>query len=116
MAPHSLDVNIVEQILEDLPPALLALVIPGTLLYLSLYAFAKRWTWGFRMVSVLTLLGFWISESAAPVRCAGLRAQLNFAGMHNSFPSADYTLLVTLRFISRVCIIFSTQYPIARSI
>ncbi|KAF2799135.1 hypothetical protein K505DRAFT_321387 [Melanomma pulvis-pyrius CBS 109.77] len=71
--------DILTHFLQDLLPALLALLIPGIFLYLSLYAFAKRWKTAFVLLSIPTLLGFWMSSYVAPVRCAAFRALLNFA-------------------------------------
>lgn len=72
--------DILTHFLQDLPPVLLALLIPGIFLYLSLYVFAKRWKMTFVLLSVPTLLGFWMNSYVAPVRCAAFRALLNFAG------------------------------------
>ncbi|KAF2118486.1 hypothetical protein BDV96DRAFT_387455 [Lophiotrema nucula] len=81
MAPHSVPVledDVLHQLLTDLPPALISLAIPGFLMYLSLWAFAKRWRVVFVVLSVPTLVGFWVSGLVAPVRCAALKALLRF--------------------------------------
>ncbi|ORY09427.1 hypothetical protein BCR34DRAFT_487338 [Clohesyomyces aquaticus] len=78
MSPGSED-DMFSQFLEDLPPAFLALSVPGLLLYCCLYAFVRRWKAAFVGASVPTLLLFWASPYVAPVRCAAFRALLNFA-------------------------------------
>jgi hypothetical protein len=81
MASDEQGAEILSQLLEDLPLALLALAVPSFLLYLSLYAFCRRWLWTFRALSIVVLVGFWVGEDVAPVRCAGAKAQLRFIGM-----------------------------------
>jgi hypothetical protein len=76
-----LEDDVLSQLIVDLLPATVALLIPGLLLYASLYAFSRRWIWTSRLLSIMTLAGLWMSERVAPVRCAALRALFNFMGM-----------------------------------
>jgi hypothetical protein len=76
------EVDILIQLLADLPLAVVALLIPAVVLYLSLYAFAKRWMWTSRILSAVALVGLWNSERVILAQCAGLRALSKFAGTY----------------------------------
>jgi hypothetical protein len=73
-----LEDDLAHQLLVDAPPAIVALLIPGFWMYLSLYALARRWMWTSRVLVVPTLLLFWASIEVAPVRCLALRGVFDF--------------------------------------
>jgi hypothetical protein len=73
-----LEDDLAHQLLVDAPPAIVALLIPGLWMYLSLYAMARGSMWTSRALVVPTLLLFWVSIEVAPVRCLALRAVFDF--------------------------------------
>jgi hypothetical protein len=81
MASDFLGKRILDELRSDSPLAIVILLVLCFLLYLNLYAFAKKQTWTFRFLSVVTLLALWESGSVAPVRCAAVKALFKFAGM-----------------------------------
>lgn len=74
------DDDLIDQLLVDAPPAIVALLIPAIFMYLSLYALAKGWYWTSRWLALPTLFMFWKSAALAPVRCAAFRSELDFGG------------------------------------
>lgn len=85
-----LEDDLVHQLLVDGPPAIIALLIPGVSMYLSLYSLARGWIWMSRMVVLPTLLLFWASILVAPVRCLALRAVFDFGSKYVSFVALSY--------------------------
>ncbi|KAF2437353.1 hypothetical protein P171DRAFT_437761 [Karstenula rhodostoma CBS 690.94] len=73
-----LEDDLAHQLLVDGPPGIVALLIPGVTMYLSLYALARGWTWTSRALVLPTLLLFWASIEVAPVRCLALRGVFDF--------------------------------------
>ncbi|KAF2186797.1 hypothetical protein K469DRAFT_705305 [Zopfia rhizophila CBS 207.26] len=73
------DHDLLERFVQEFPRTVTALLIPGSLLYLSLYALAKGRRSLFGFLSLFALLLLWMSHYAAPVSCAAFRALLNFA-------------------------------------
>ncbi|KAF2270650.1 hypothetical protein CC78DRAFT_411118, partial [Lojkania enalia] len=77
------------------------LSIPAILLYISLYAFVKRWKAAFMILSFPTMVGLWTSGFVAPVRCAALKALLRFAVASASMKLLDiHALSLTSSFPS----------------
>ncbi|KAJ4287999.1 hypothetical protein N0V90_012015 [Kalmusia sp. IMI 367209] len=73
-----LEDDLLHQLLVDTPPAIVALLIPGLSMYLSLYALARGWKLTSRALVVPTLLLFWSGIEIAPVRCLALRGVFDF--------------------------------------
>lgn len=74
----ALEDDLVHQLLVDAPPAIIALLVPGAAMYLSLYCLARHWVWASRILVLPTLVLFWASIEIAPVRCLALRAVFDF--------------------------------------
>ena len=94
--PPVLEDDLVHQLLVDAPPAIIALLIPGTSIYLSLYCLVRNWEWTSRVLVLPTLFLFWASIEIAPVRCLALRAVFDFGSKsENIFTEMGWPSCVT---------------------
>ncbi|KAF1959299.1 hypothetical protein CC80DRAFT_523979 [Byssothecium circinans] len=76
--PPDLEEDLLSQLLVDIPQAIITLVVPVVLGYLSIYALLKRWVWVGRLLALPAIVLFWVSGDVAPVRCRAFKSGLNF--------------------------------------